>query len=75
MHDHYDGAPNTGRAWEGGREGEEDGAQAGGDPARRIVRGGAWQYNPRYLRSAVRNGSAPALSNAIIGFRVARTLV
>ena len=75
VHDDYEGAPDTGRAWEGGREAAGDGAQAGSDPARRIVRGGAWQYNPRYLRSAVRNGSAPALSNAIIGFRVARTLV
>jgi formylglycine-generating enzyme required for sulfatase activity len=64
VHDNYDGAPNTGRAWE-----------EGGDQARRILRGGAWQYNPRYLRSAVRNGSAVALSNAIVGFRVARNLI
>jgi formylglycine-generating enzyme required for sulfatase activity len=64
VHDNYEGAPNTGLAW-----------VEGGDPARRILRGGAWQYNPRYLRSAVRNGSAAALSNAIIGFRVARNLI
>jgi len=79
VHDHYEGAPTTGRAWEGematGGEGGGDSVQAGGDPARRILRGGAWHYNPRYLRSAVRNGSAPGLSNAIIGFRVARSLV
>ncbi|MDL2355462.1 MAG: formylglycine-generating enzyme family protein, partial [Pseudomonadota bacterium] len=64
VHDNYDGAPNTGRAWE-----------EGGDQGRRILRGGAWQYNPRYLRSAVRNGSAAALSNGIVGFRVARNLI
>ena len=69
VHDNYDGAPNTGQAWEDG-----GGDAAGRDPPRRILRGGAWQYNPRYLRSAVRNGSAAALSNAIIGFRVARNL-
>jgi formylglycine-generating enzyme required for sulfatase activity len=69
VHDNYEGAPNTGQAWEAWD------AHAAGDPPRRILRGGAWQYNPRYLRSAVRNGSAAALSNAIIGFRVARNLI
>ena len=64
VHDNYDGAPITGQAWE-----------EGGDQARRMLRGGAWQYNPRYLRSAVRNGSAATLSNGIIGFRVARNLI
>jgi formylglycine-generating enzyme required for sulfatase activity/serine/threonine protein kinase len=64
VHDNYDGAPNTGRAWE-----EE------GDPARRILRGGAWLYNPRYLRSALRNGFSAALGNDIVGFRVARNLI
>jgi formylglycine-generating enzyme required for sulfatase activity len=64
VHDNYEGAPLTGQAWE-----------EGGDQARRMLRGGAWQYNPRYLRSAVRNGSAATLSNALIGFRVARNLI
>jgi formylglycine-generating enzyme required for sulfatase activity len=68
VHDNYEGAPNTGQAW-------ETAGDAAGDSTRRILRGGAWQYNPRYLRSAVRNGSAATLSNAIIGFRVARNLV
>ena len=72
VHDNYEGAPNTGQAWEAAGNPAGDPA---GDPARRILRGGAWQYNPRYLRSAVRNGSAATLSNAIIGFRVARNLV
>lgn len=62
-HDHYDGAPVDGTAWE-----------EGGDPARRMVRGGAWLYPPRYLRSAVRNGFSAVLSNDVVGFRVARRL-
>jgi formylglycine-generating enzyme required for sulfatase activity len=62
-HEHYDGAPADGTAWE-----------EGGDPARRMVRGGAWLYPPRYLRSAVRNGFSAVLSNDVVGFRVARRL-
>ena len=63
VHDHYAGAPGDGRAWE-----------EGGDPARRILRGGSWLYNPRYLRSALRNGFSALLCNDIVGFRVARQL-
>jgi formylglycine-generating enzyme required for sulfatase activity len=64
VHDNYVGAPNTGVAWE-----------EGGDQSRRILRGGSWLYNPRYLRSALRNGFSAALSNDIVGFRVARKLI
>jgi formylglycine-generating enzyme required for sulfatase activity len=64
VHDNYDGAPHDGRAWE-----------EGGDQARRILRGGSWLYNPRYLRSALRNGFSAVLSNDIVGLRVARDLV
>ena len=64
VHDNYDGAPITGVAWE-----------EGGDQARRILRGGSWLYNPRYLRSALRNGFSAALGNDIVGFRVARNLI
>jgi formylglycine-generating enzyme required for sulfatase activity len=63
VHDDYQGAPTDGSAWE-----------AGGDGARRILRGGSWLYNPRYLRSALRNGFSAALSNDIVGFRVVREL-
>ena len=63
-HDSYAGAPNDGSAWE-----------EGGDPVRRILRGGSWLYNPRYLRSSVRNGFSAVLANDIVGFRVARKLV
>lgn len=63
VHDNYVGAPLTGRAWE-----------EGGDQARRVLRGGSWLYNPRYLRSALRNGYSAVLGNDIVGFRVARQL-
>jgi len=64
VHDNYEGAPMDGSAWE-----------TGGDPARRILRGGSWLYNPRYLRSALRNGFSSVLSNDIVGFRVVRELI
>lgn len=64
VHDNYEGAPPDGSAWE-----------EGGDQARRILRGGSWLYNPRYLRSALRNGFSAALSNDIVGFRVVRELM
>ena len=63
VHDSYDGAPLDGSAWE-----------EGGDSARRVLRGGSWLYNPRYLRSALRNGFSAVLSNDIVGFRVVRDL-
>jgi formylglycine-generating enzyme required for sulfatase activity len=62
VHDNYRGAPVTGAAWE-----------QGGEPDRRILRGGSWMYHPHYLRSALRNGFAAALRNDIVGFRVIRT--
>jgi formylglycine-generating enzyme required for sulfatase activity len=64
VHDNYEGAPNDGSAWE-----------EGGDTARRVLRGGSWLYNPRYLRSALRNGFSAVLSNDIVGFRVVRELM
>jgi formylglycine-generating enzyme required for sulfatase activity len=64
VHDNYEGAPLDGSAWE-----------ESGDQARRILRGGSWLYNPRYLRSALRNGFSSALSNDIVGFRVVRELM
>ena len=63
MHDSYEGAPLDGSAWE-----------EGGERARRILRGGCWLYNPRYLRSALRNGFSAVMSNDIVGFRVVREL-
>jgi formylglycine-generating enzyme required for sulfatase activity len=60
-HDNYTGAPADGSAW------------TTGDCSRgRVVRGGSWDFLPRYLRAAFRyRGTAENLSS---GFRLARTL-
>jgi formylglycine-generating enzyme required for sulfatase activity len=63
VHENYEGAPADGSAW-----------VDGGDQSRRILRGGSWLYNPRYLRSALRNGFSAVLSNDIVGLRVVREL-
>jgi formylglycine-generating enzyme required for sulfatase activity len=53
------------------------GAPADGSPrvvndcSLHVLRGGAWNYNPRYLRVAYRNGYGDA--NYFVGFRLART--
>ena len=44
------------------------------DSCDRVVRGGSWNYYPRYLRSAYRNRDSPTLRNNNVGFRVARTV-
>jgi formylglycine-generating enzyme required for sulfatase activity len=38
-----------------------------------VVRGGAWNYEPRYVRAAYRDAFAPG-RNSGIGFRLARTV-
>ena len=59
----YDGAPNDGSS--------RDSARC----IRRVVRGGAWFYEPRLLRSAYRSWNfAGNRSSEFGGFRVARTL-
>ena len=47
---------------------------AGGDCARRVVRGGSWASRPHFVRSAYRSWCAPTLRNLHNGFRVARSL-
>jgi hypothetical protein len=42
-------------------------------PCRRVVRGGAWNNNPRNLRSACRNRNTTDNRNNNQGFRLART--
>ena len=39
-----------------------------------VLRGGSWNFNPRYLRSANRFWDSTGLRFNLIGFRVARTL-
>jgi len=38
----------------------------------RLVRGGSWNYNEQYLRSAYRLSNVPSSRNYVIGFRLAR---
>ena len=49
-------------------------AGGAGDCTRRVVRGGSWADEPRYLRSAYRGWCEPTLRNDVNGFRVARDL-
>ncbi len=64
-HGSYDenGRPDDGSAW-----------LEGGDRSLRVVRGGSWNYDPEFLRSAVRGRRPAGLRDSIVGFRVARTL-
>ena len=58
----YAGAPPDGVAW------------VSGDCAKRVLRGGSWNYDPRYLRAAYRGWSTTGDRGFDDGFRVARTL-
>jgi len=60
--DNYQGAPNDGSAWQSG------------DCSRRVLRGGSWLSDPRFLRSANRDGYTAGNRDYNNGFRVARTL-
>ena len=60
-HDGYQGAPTDGSAWE-----ERD------ISVRRVVRGGAWDGNARYVRASCRVGRRPGYRSDLIGFRCAR---
>jgi formylglycine-generating enzyme required for sulfatase activity len=62
-HSHYDGAPQDGSAW-----------IEGGDCGRHVARGGAWDEDPRDLRSAIRHGVTADRRGNTLGFRVGRTL-
>ena len=61
--DSYDGAPTDGSAW------------TVGDCKYRVLRGGAWDSNPRYLRSAKRGQDSILDRSWYDGLRVARTLL
>jgi formylglycine-generating enzyme required for sulfatase activity len=64
-HGNYEGAPTDGSAWL-----EED----GGNCARRVVRGGSWNYRPWNVRSATRDWSSRDGRNFVQGFRLAQDL-
>ena len=62
-HPDYTGAPVDGSAW-----------TTESDPARRVIRGGAWDYLPRLLRCAWRDSLPRTHRRDNLGFRIARTL-
>jgi formylglycine-generating enzyme required for sulfatase activity len=57
----YMGAPTDGSAWQAGQCGQ------------RVLRGGSWFYDPRFVRAAYRHWFVTAVRGIVIGFRVART--
>jgi len=64
-HQDYSGAPIDGSAWL---------AQGKGDCSFRVLRGGSWIIDPRFLRSANRDGGTVDGAVFYVGFRLARTL-
>ena len=62
-HRHYAGAPTDGSA-----------RTRGGDCSRRVLRGGSWDNDPGFVRSAYRIRSPSGFRYDDVGFRVARTL-
>jgi formylglycine-generating enzyme required for sulfatase activity len=63
LHETYQGAPADSSAW-----------TSGGDCGRRVMRGGAWSFDPRGVRSAARYSTVLDRRLLVNGLRVARTL-
>jgi formylglycine-generating enzyme required for sulfatase activity len=63
FHDTYGGAPADGSAWTTGCSNNA-----------RVLRGGSWNDNPAYLRSAIRSWGTPVSRDIDGGFRLARSL-
>ncbi len=62
-HENYQGAPGDGSAW------------LTGDCTSRVIRGGSWDYDAAYLRSASRLAYAIDTRDVWLGFRVGRSLL
>jgi formylglycine-generating enzyme required for sulfatase activity len=62
-HDNYNGAPHDGRAWVDDPRG-----------AARVVRGGGWDNDARYCRSAFRYDRVPGNFKNRVGFRLSRSV-
>jgi formylglycine-generating enzyme required for sulfatase activity len=57
-HDSYEGAPANGAAW-----------TTGGDPKRRVLRGGSWKDKPDELTSSYRRAAPTDLRDDAVGLR------
>jgi len=62
-HENYTGAPVDGNAW-----GSSD------DNKRKVLRGGAWFYDPNYCRSAFRFWYMPDVQYLTFGFRIVSSI-
>jgi formylglycine-generating enzyme required for sulfatase activity len=60
-HGNYERAPADGRIWE---------MESDQDDSPRLLRGGSWNINPRYCRSAIRFGFRLGYRLSLVGFRV-----
>jgi formylglycine-generating enzyme required for sulfatase activity len=74
-HSNYNGAPIDGSVWD---EKNNDNryqnsvdllVMSGNDDRTRLLRGGSWNLNPRYSRSALRYNNAPDTRDYDYGFR------
>jgi formylglycine-generating enzyme required for sulfatase activity len=61
-HESYVGAPLDGSAWNDDR------------CKQRVLRGGSWYSDPRFLRASERGSDRPGFRNEFLGFRLARDL-
>lgn len=62
-HDDTQAAPTDGSAW-----------REGGDPARRVIRGGSWNLPPHFLHGALPLPMLTGAREAFIGLRVVRDM-
>ncbi len=62
-HSNYNGAPTDGSVW-----------NIETDNSRRVLRGGSWDYNASFCRSAVRSRLRPGYHGDLYGFRVVRVV-
>ncbi len=61
-HPDYKERPRDGSVW-----------TTGGDPVRRVLRGGSWSIGPRNFRAGIRNCGDVVGRHYVVGFRPART--
>ncbi|MEO5331189.1 MAG: SUMF1/EgtB/PvdO family nonheme iron enzyme [Magnetococcus sp. YQC-5] len=60
--------------WGNFDDGEEHHAKCSRGSTFRVIRGGAWFYDPAYVRSGSRNSDEPVNRYNSLGFRLARTI-